>query len=393
MAERGEVAPLRSALQTSKDPAASALMRARLAASQLDIGAVRAALDDDALAHSKDPAVQAMAAAIAADAEFAAGDYQGAANAARQWLALPAGSDPIHDAQGIKALASIAAPLALAPLQTVLSRNRLRVATSRNTVGLIQAPATINGTSLDAVMDSGANLSVLSASTARDLKLRMLQESGTIGSWTKDLIAARIGVADRVELAGAVLQHVAFLVLDDAQLKLPKGGQIRAILGFPVFRALGCVVFSADGWLDTCAPAGMEQAHNLRLGGSNLFVDVVVNGIESPLRLDTGSTSTTLAAAFVNAHPSILDHVTRTISHEGSAGGTVNQQVGVLDSPVVSIAGNSIKLPNLDVAISDASRAQTGEYGTLGQDVLQRFDSYTLDLATMSFRVGVMSKK
>ena len=45
----------------------------------------------------------------------------------------------------------------------------------------------------------------------------------------------RIGVADRLEIAGTVLRNVPFLIIDDEHLTfpLPGGYDIRAIIGLP----------------------------------------------------------------------------------------------------------------------------------------------------------------
>ena len=64
----------------------------------------------------------------------------------------------------------------------------------------------------------------------------------------------RVGIADRLTIAGATLRNVPFLIIDDAQLTFPVPGgyDIKAIIGLPVMRALGRMRMAAAARASPC---------------------------------------------------------------------------------------------------------------------------------------------
>ncbi|MES3045594.1 retropepsin-like aspartic protease [Sphingomonas faeni] len=145
------------------------------------------------------------------------------------------------------------------------------IPTMRDKAGLVRAAVVISGLTQNAILDTGANLSVMSASAAKRLGLRIRDGAGRIASPSSGQIVTRVAVADRLVIAGVELAHVASLVMDDAQLSFPivGGYQIDAIAGFSVFRAVGQTRFDWAGDLPwegrraarwqviLCAQAGM----------------------------------------------------------------------------------------------------------------------------------------
>ncbi|HTJ64594.1 MAG TPA: aspartyl protease family protein [Alphaproteobacteria bacterium] len=387
-AEHGDARPLEAAIPGITDPATRALAQARLAASRLDTDAVRVALSDFKQTNDAAPAHRAMADTIATDAYFAAGRYSDVAEAARDWLALPAGADPRHTTQAIAMVGGIANSLATAPKQVLISSRPATVPAVRDRAGLTVAPASVNGTALPVVLDTGANLSTVSASTAARLGLHMVGSPANVGTATRDAVAVRIGVAGKVELAGVTLKNVAFLVLDDAQLQLPlkPAYQIEIILGFPVFRAMGRITFTtAGGFSPDGGAAASPAAPNMHLGGSDLFVDATVNGLPVSLHLDTGATATSLSPAFAKAHPDLFAALPRMNRRIGGAGGVTEIQVARLEPVDIAIADKHTVLNGIDIELSDGARSSSETQGTLGQDVLRSFAGYTVDFASGRF--------
>lgn len=209
----------------------------------------------------------------------------------------------------------------------------------------------INGEAQEAVLDSGANLSVVSATLAARLGLRRLGKA-SVGSSSRAVIGVEVAVAYLLEIAGLVLEHVAFLVVEDAQLDmpLPGGYRIDAIIGFPVFRAMGRVRFNHDGTLLPEPGKGEPVvAPNLFLAGSDLLVDGRVNGIRASLHLDSGGNTSSLARSFLVAHPEALQGLKKSKQRVGGAGG-VSERAVVLGSDVkVGVGDRAVVLPTLPV--------------------------------------------
>lgn len=394
-AREGEVFSLEAALPRIADPQLAALARARIAASRLQDDAVLRLLTPFFSGEDADPRHLRIAWSIAADASFAAGDYARAAEATGAWQALLAAhGDPDGRAADVAQFHGIATQLAAVPPQAVLAFAPETVAVRRDKVGLPRATMTVNGVGQDAVLDTGANLSVVSASTARRLGLRLLEGEASVGSGSRNAVATRLGIAERLEFAGSTLSNVVFLVLDDAQLEMPVPGgyRIDAILGFPVMRALRRIRFDANGSLTPepvpAEAAGGRTPENLRVIGSDLYVDVAVDGIAVPLHLDTGASRSSLSSRFAQRHPAILRGLPQDRQRVGGAGGATERRIAAWPDVRVRLDQRETRLPELAIVVADSADVDTRGMGVLGGDILGAFASFTIDFARMRFELG-----
>ena len=386
----GDVAPLMRALDQAEEVDLRSLIQARLGLARRDPEAHR------------DPAVARMAAAgdgerrraalgILTLGAFAQDDHAEAARAGRLYaeaLAEAGNTALIGDAErGWR----IAALLADQPRQRV-EGSIAEGSTERRTdrVGLPRVDVAINGQTQDAVFDTGAALSVLSTETARRLGVTILDAEAAVENGVAGTVPVRVGVADRLEIAGVTLRNVAFLIIDDSQLTfpLPGGYDIKAIIGMPVMRALGR--FRMDTARLTVLPASPEGrgTPNLRASGNSLFIDVAVDGRPVPLLLDTGANQTALTAIYAQAVPAALSGLENGTSASASAGGSRQQRIATWRNAPVALADRSLTLPALPIALPGGEGPTERRYGLLGSDVLRRFASYTIDLRAMRLELG-----
>ncbi|WP_223494476.1 retropepsin-like aspartic protease family protein [Stenotrophomonas indicatrix] len=338
----------------------------------------------------------ALAQRVIADAAFAAADYARAAAAAQASLHVlercPADRDAV---EGSQTLATLAAALASAPPQRVQQFTPAPTAFARDKVGLPRASVFINGRAQESVLDTGANLSVISASAAQRLGLQIGDEAA-VGSSSRRTVATRVAIADRLQLAGLDLRNVVFLVLDDAQLDMPVPGgyHIDAIIGFPVLRAMGRIRFGGDGQLQPQPGAGAaDLPRNLALAGSDLFVDARVGGIEVPMHLDSGASSSSLSAHFARAHPQVLKGLAVTRQRLAGAGGSSERAVAQWPQVTVQIGGQRAMLPSLAVTLQDPTEVSVRNQGVLGWDVLAAFPAWTLDFDHMRLELEGISTR
>lgn len=389
-AKYGHLMPLENAIAQIEEPVLVALARAQIAASELNGAAATRALDMYFASGDTNPARQAQAWSIAATTAFAERDYAAARKAAEQWSARLAQNDPAHEAGEVAQLLGIASQLVSVRAQTVIQRAPHSIPTTRDKAGLIRAETSINGTTQQAVFDTGANLSVLSASAARRLNVHLLDGSGSVASSTKSAVAVRLGLAERVDIAGVSLANVVFLVLDDAQLQmpLPGGYSIDAIIGFPVFRALDRITFNESGSFTPGRAKRSASPGNLRAYGSDLFVAVEVGGVPTALHLDTGAANSELSAEFARRNAAVIDGLVKDVRSTASAGGSTQQKTAVWKQVDVRLSGQTLTLPKLAVAVEDSADVKTKSLGVLGQDVLRAFDSYTIDFSNMRFELS-----
>ena len=262
----------------------------------------------------------------------------------------------------------------------------------RDRVGLTRIDIAVNGQAQEAVFDTGAALSVLSASTAQRLGVRIEEGDVAVGNGVQTTVATRIGIAARVEIAGTVLTNVAFLILDDASLNFPQvpgGYAIPAILGMPEMRALGRVRLERAGRFAVLPPVAEGEAGpaNLRAAGNQLFAEVNVDGRTVPLLLDTGADRTSLTALYAAAEPARVAALRTGQANFSSAGGTRVRRFAIWPEAPLAVAGRSLTLPQLNIELP-GSGPEPDDHGTLGSDLLRRFESYTLDFRAMRLSLG-----
>jgi len=395
-ADAGDVFALERHGTASTDIRMSAIAKARIAAARLQASEAIALAAPVARDPGAPPAHRARAFAVLADATFTAGNYADAASAADGWHdAMTRNNAPAEERDEARRLGALAHALSTAPKQRVESLAPVAAAMRRDKVGLSRADATINGHLQEAVLDTGAGLSVVSRSTAARLGLRMLDAAATIDSASRDAVPTRIGVADRFVFAGLELRNVAFLVLDDAQLELPVPGgyTIEAIIGFPVLREFGRLRFERHGSLvpEPAVPAHARK-ENLRIVANALYVEATLRDVPVALHLDTGGPRSFLSSRFAQRHPHFADGLPQQDERMAGAGGATTRRVARIANATIALAGTRAMLPELTIVTKDGDEVQAQNFGLMGGDVLDRFEDWTLDFRSMTFEPGAPRK-
>jgi hypothetical protein len=389
-AERGDLGPAEQALRTAQGDAAT-LLRARLAAARYDPAVAR----DPALARlagSADRPLRDAALAILTSASFAAGDYRAAEAWGRRFAEAQAAGGDTEGAAGTERAWRLAALLAGSPAQAVEGAvGEGATAARRDRVGLPRIDVAVNGIAQEAVFDTGANLSVLSAETARRLGVRLLDGDSSVGNGVQGTVPIRVGIAERLTVAGATLRNVPFLIIDDAQLTfpLPGGYDIKAIIGLPVMRMLGRMRIERAGRFTLLPPEEAQPAApNMAASGNDIFVTVAVDGRDVPMHLDSGANKSGLSALYARAHPEAVAALARRTAGMASAGGARLASVATWPDAPLALAGRALVLPSLEIGLPATDGPAPRFMGVLGSDVLGRFDSYTLDFHAMRLELG-----
>jgi len=235
--------------------------------------------------------------------------------------------------------------------------------------------------------DSGANFSVLVRSEAEGLGLEIRPVGLEVGSSTDLQVRADVAVADRVEVGGATLRHVVFLVLPDSALTFP-GLRITGLLGFPVQRALGALAYHADGTITVPASFGSEAAGTLAFHQYTPFVSVTFRSDTLACQLDTGSGTTVLFEPYYRAHRAWIDSVGRADTVKvGGSGGIRRLPVVVLPRVTLGVAGAPVELGSLDVRTSLPSWQDPHLMCLLGRDALHGFQEYVIDYQDMALEL------
>lgn len=390
-ASRGELAPIERALARPLPADTAALLRAALAAARYD----PAAAAEPALARlaaGRDPALRRAALSVLTSAAFANGDYAEGARAGRLLEAALREGGQTVEAEAVGRTWRLAALLAGRPAPPRAVPVPASVAATRDVVGMNRLEVVLNGVRQEAVIDTGAGLSVLSAETARRLGVAPLAGGVDVGNSVDSTVAVRVGIVERFEVAGNVLRDVPVLIIEDSALSfaLPTGRyEIKAIVGLPQLRALGRVRVEADR-VSVLAPAaaGDAGAQNMHGNGDELYVDVMLGGRPVALVLDTGANRTSLSARYAAANETAVAALGRSSARNAGAGGARVQPVANWTDAPVAVGGQSLTLPSISIALPEPGAAPARLNGTLGQDVLRRMESYTLDFRAMRLSVG-----
>jgi predicted aspartyl protease len=280
-----------------------------------------------------------------------------------------------------------------APAQTISIDGPVRIQTHRGPIGSIDAELTVNGITASWILDTGANFSTMSASFARRLGLELstgeAQTQGSTGAESR----LHIAILPELKLSAATVHNVVVLVLDDKSLDITTGPgkhhSIDAIVGYPVFQALGSVTFTKAG--EFAAAASAEQtgsAARLFMNKLTPLIECGVNGRQLLFAFDTGANGSEFSVRYYREFPAAFQSLDRKPLLFGGAGGAKRVEVYVLAQAILTIDGASAALRQVPVVpvpiVSDIDQV----YGNLGRDLVEGFQSFTLDFVKMQFRLG-----
>lgn len=278
--------------------------------------------------------------------------------------------------RGVEQTLAVARALVGAPPQTRAPLTPGSVVYTRDLAGLPRVPLTINGQVREYVFDTGANLSVVTETQARELGLEMRGQTAGVGSITQEVAPAHIGVARTLTIGDLQFHDVVFLVMPDASLSFANGAYvIPGILGFPVISRLERVAVAAGrvAWAPSAGPAADRDL--FVFGLTPRVYGHVAGGPPVPFALDTGANQTSLRPVALETRPDLADGAVARTRTVGSAGGTQQVEGRRLSSLTLRFDAVEVTLSGVDVA--EESSGGDDVHGRLGQDVLSR--GYVID--------------
>jgi predicted aspartyl protease len=319
--------------------------------------------------------------------------YANAAAAYDDLLAHFASQMGTTELQGAKDDSGVIHLLRDAPAQTITWDAPTRLKTERNPLGSMNADLTVNGVREPWLLDTGANLSLVSQSFAQKLGLKLLPGVGQTRSGITGIEnPLRVALLPTLQMAGATLHNVVLMVLDDANLKVDLGKQtyqINGIIGYPVFQAFGAITFLHDGGFEAGDRAVRSSA------GARMYMKLLmpviecsVEGKDFPFTFDTGAGSTALSVRYYDHFRNESGTWKKGQSQNAGAGGSVKQEVYIQPHLNLGVGEKTASLEGVPISISTLGSELDDLYGNLGQDLVANFASFTLDFTTMKFSLG-----
>lgn len=299
-----------------------------------------------------------------------------------------------HSDQGDRDDAGVVRILRDAPPQTVEWRGPVRLKIKRDPIASWVAQLDANGVSGPWLLDTGANMSVVSRSFAARLGLKPLPGTAqTQASTTGIENPLRIALVPSITIGKATLHNVVVLIMDDASLKIGYGKygkrkyQIDALLGYPALRALGAITFYQDGWFEAGAPDRVNTP------GARMYLDLLtpviecgVEGAELPFSLDTGAEATNLSVRYYQQFRGQSRSWKNGENMSFGAGGMVKRKTYIQPKLELTVGGSTAILVNVPIFTKGAGF--DAMYGNLGEDLAKGFASFTIDFNRMTFRFG-----
>jgi predicted aspartyl protease len=273
---------------------------------------------------------------------------------------------------------------AVANVPPVRAIGSARVALTRNQWGGTSVPINVNDVTVPWLVDTGAEVSVLSQSTADRLRPRLLRRSITVGSTTSP-VTGELAVLDLLRIGKAAVENVPVLILPDELLGAGAGEAIPAILGLPALNA-----FRRVAWLDQGSMLALgEEAPQVTNTDYGIFWHE--NGIGIPFEtaagvmgahFDSGANITSLREPFLALmSPDELANVKDREFRIAGAGGVVVQRGKEFASVRLEVGGATITL--LEVGLESGSDADAPR---AGMDVVYPTKLFVLDFEHMTMR-------
>lgn len=247
-------------------------------------------------------------------------------------------------------------------------------------------PLNINGNDLALGYDTGADLSVLISSLARQFKLRMVDVPFLVGTITGRNIEARVGVADSVRIGEMVVYNTPFLVMADSHFYFQEYKlQLLGVIGSPLLAAMGEATFTRDGELIIPEIPQENTLRNLALEGFKPLIEGWYKGRRLTFVLDTGAGRSDLWPPFFHSfEQEVKRQGLRRNELIRGAGSRREVRAYSLNGFAFQVAGRDVKYYRIPVFMEYTTETSRYFHGNLGQDLVRQFQSMTINFVSMS---------
>jgi hypothetical protein len=195
-----------------------------------------------------------------------------------------------------------------------------------------------------------------------------------------------------MKVGGATLHNVVVLILEDANLKVSLGGrsyQINAILGYPVFQAMRVITFTHSGKFEA-GKSAYRSGNGTPMYMRRLVpvVNLIANGVALPFTLDTGASGTDLSVRYYERFKDSDLSWKEDEDESFGAGGSIKRKIYKQPLLRLAVGDNIAVLRDVSITPRKMNSGLDELYGNIGQDLFGSFESFTLDFADVTFKVG-----
>ncbi|KPE52923.1 retropepsin-like aspartic protease [Chryseobacterium indologenes] len=269
--------------------------------------------------------------------------------------------------------------LAQQPQQKTEIRSTTTLKMEKDKAGLKNLKVEINGNSADFIFDTGANLSVITESTAKSFKMEIIPAGIKVDAITGASVMADLAVCKKMMLGNITVENAVFLVFPDAALAFPQiSYQINGILGFPVIESFKEIQMTKDGYfIVPKEETKINSPSNMAIDGLTPMMGM--DGMH--FSFDTGAERSMLYYPYYLKNKHQIDQHYKTVPITlGGAGGTKTYNGAEIEA-VFHILDKKVTLNKVSVLKEKFGKHQV--YGNIGQDVINSFQKLTLNFDKM----------
>ncbi len=250
-------------------------------------------------------------------------------------------------------------------------------------------PLSINNRNAEFFFDTGASISVIGGSEARELGLVANSVEGKMGDASgQGITGLQITFVADLRIGGLHLQNVPFIVIADTGepwINLPKSR--HGIIGLPLLLAMHTFRWAPTGRFEFGFPeqALHVGACNMLFHNSNPVINVLVEGKHLDFTLDTGAVDTDLNPEFARSLPSLMKTGTPESGSIQGLGGSASSPSILLPSVLLGIGGKNVFLKPAHVFTEHGNG--TWAAGNLGMDLVKQAQFFSVDFGAMTLRL------
>jgi hypothetical protein len=296
-------------------------------------------------------------------------------------------------------------PLKLLPLaednppMTVEPCDPFTLQVSQDPLGLTDIPVFVDADPKSWMLDPTSPFNLIDRSTAREVGLKISDQSATIRTLTGRPIQVHMAVIPRFTIGGRLtLRNMTVFVFDDADYAFPHY-RVEGVLGYPALAALGSLTVSDDATInvhpgkeaDLPGEAGKKSGAPFFLDGDQIIVALGREGHDGDadrmFAVDAGGQQTYLTSRYFDEHAAQFNGKQVTeFSYPGLD--APPQPAYVAETVPLTVGGTTVDLHYIRVLTQPLGTAVLDDvYGVLGVDALGQLGSYTFDYRTMRFSV------
>jgi predicted aspartyl protease len=233
-----------------------------------------------------------------------------------------------------------------------------------------------NDSIVDMIFDTGANVNVVSESTAKKLNLRILPKAVVyVMGATGTRNASKIAIADQGSIENIEFKNAEFIVFPDSLLTFANGRyKINGVIGFPIIMRFESILFT-DSLIYLPKNAGVRtNIPNLFIKGDDYIIDVAYKNKKLPFFFDTGNSNTSFYKNMYDIDSINFKSLKDTVFSYSSVGGTITNKAKLVPEIKLDCGSKSFVLNNTYIAL-EKNILNPDLYGSIGKDFVNQYKS------------------